>query len=111
MADTAKTWKLEGNKTTILKGDKNERESAEHIIYFPGGSISVCRTENDEYWAHIEVNHKKQNPQITDGVRQSKHGNVVDSRIDYVFPNNPNVIEMTNMEDINHIAIRIKTGE
>jgi hypothetical protein len=96
-------------KVITLKGNPRNPESAEHIIIFPGGSISVCRTSNNEYWAHIEVHHKKQEPELTDGVRESQHGEVVYSRIDYVYPNNPNVVNMTNIEDIHHIAIRIKT--
>ena len=96
-------------KTIVLKGNPKKPESAEHIIIFPGGSIGVCRTTNNEYWAHIEVYHQSQEPELTDGIRESMHGEVIDSRIDYVYPNDPNIVTMQNMADIHHIAIRIKT--
>jgi hypothetical protein len=94
MAPTAKVIKLTGNKA-------NGAESAEHIIVFPGGSISVCRTSNNEYWVHIEVN----KGQIVPGtVRESARGTIVDSRMD--FPGE--VIEIPNQEQLMHIAVRIK---
>jgi len=43
--------------TVLVEGNKNVRpEPSEHMIEFPGGSIAVMRTSNDEYWAHIWVN-------------------------------------------------------
>lgn len=65
MAATAKVIKL--------TGDKKNTESAEHIIIFPGGSISVARTSTNEYWAHINVNHKEV---LEDVVTQSKKGKI-----------------------------------
>ena len=98
MAATAKVINLHGNPA--------KPESAEHIITFPGGSISVCRTSNNEYWAHIAVHHG----QVLDDIpSQSKNGEVVGSRIDYDWPASPNIVEMADMDQINHIAIRIKT--
>lgn len=65
-------------KVIELKGDPRNPESAEHIIIFPGGSISVCRTSDNQYWAHIEVYHG----QILDSVRESKRGYINAIRID-----------------------------
>lgn len=93
-------------KVILLKGDKSNPESTEHIIKFPGGSIAVCRTSNNEYWAHIEVNHGQAN---LESVRESANGLIVDSRLDYDYPANPNILEIENMENLNHIAVRIKT--
>ena len=66
-------------KVICLYGDNKKPESAEHVIKFPGGSISLCRTSNDEYWAHIEVHDKEP---IEYGCRETKRGIVVDARID-----------------------------
>jgi hypothetical protein len=91
-------------KVILLKGDPKNPESAEHIIKFPGGSIAVCRTSDNEYWAHIEVNHKDV---LDDGFRESKRGEIVHSRVDRDYPH-----EMTDIEDlqtVNHLAVRIRT--
>ena len=67
MADTT--------KVILLKGDKRNPESSEHIIKFPGGSIAVARTSDNEYWAHIEVNKREL---LEDEVRGSKFGEITE---------------------------------
>lgn len=92
-------------KVILLKGDPKNPESAEHIIKFPGGSISVCQTSSNEYWVHIEVNDGEI---IPDTVRDSKRGKIVSSRLDYNRP--PGTIKfIDDLVDLNHIAVRIKT--
>jgi hypothetical protein len=90
-------------KVIELKGDPRKPESAEHIIMFPGGSISVCRTSNNEYWAHIEVNHHEI---IEDTIRQSKIGKIVKTRLDYFRPPGE-VKEIEDIKDLTHLAVRI----
>jgi hypothetical protein len=91
-------------KVIELKGDSRKPESAEHIIIFPGGSISVCRTSNNEYWAHIEVN--KDEVLIDEAVRESAVGEIVDSRMD--FPGG-HVYDLPEIKGAMHIAVRIRT--
>jgi hypothetical protein len=98
MAETAKVIKLKGNP-------KNP-EAAEHIIIFPGGSISVCRTSENNYWAHIEVN---QDEIIHDIPSKSKSGRVVGSRLDYNHPPG-DIREIEDMKDLCHIAVQIQTA-
>ena len=94
------------SKVINLKGDKNNPESAEHIITFPGGYISVTRTSNNEYWAHIGVNHK----QLLEDVSSiSKFGQVVENRIDYDDTGVQEIATRHRLPFINHIAVRIKT--
>lgn len=89
-------------KVILLKGDPKNPESAEHIIKFPGGSISVCRTSDNEYWAHIEVNKGQVSDQL--GIREQKAGTIVDARLDY-----PGFIEeIDSIEALSHLAVRIK---
>ena len=90
-------------KVILLKGDKKNPESGQHIIKFPGGYIELTRTTDDEYWAHIGVNKKQI---LEDDVVQAKRGFVVDSRIDYT---NGNILDMINFPDIQNIAVRIRT--
>jgi hypothetical protein len=93
-------------KVINLKGDPKNPESSEHIITFPGGSISVMRTSDNEYWAHITVNHG----QVLDDIpSMSKRGDVVDTRVDHDHPVSPNIVDIPNRETINRIAIRIAT--
>jgi hypothetical protein len=90
-------------KVIELKGDPRKPESAEHIIKFPGGSISVCRTTDNEYWAHIEVNHDE----IGETVRTSCLGEIVNSRLEYNRP--PGEIKIIeDIKDLTHLAVRIK---
>jgi hypothetical protein len=92
-------------KKIVLKGDPKKPESAEHIIEFPGGSISVCRTTNNEYWAHIEVNKDEVIPGTG---RTDAFGEIVKGRLDY--DGSPGgVKEIKNLNKLRHIAIRIKT--
>ena len=77
-------------KVIKLSGDPKSPESAEHIIEFPGGSISVCRTSNNEYWAHIYVNDQQI---IDDTHMHSKLGK----------------IEQIRDSEDNHFAVLIST--
>ena len=90
-------------KVIELKGDPKKPESAEHIIKFPGGSISVCRTSNNEYWMHMEVN----NQETGESLRQSLLGEVVTIRLDYARPG-CGVETIKNTEGLNHVAVRVK---
>lgn len=65
-------------KKIVMTGNKENIEKPESIIEFPGGSISVCRTTQNEYWAHIEVNEK----QILDSIREAKIGVIKKIRYD-----------------------------
>ena len=93
-------------KVILLKGDKSTLESQEHIIKFPGGSISVCRTSSDEYWAHIEVNRGE--VLEGDSFRESKAGEIVEGRMDYNRPPGQ-VNKIQDLAELQHIAVRIKT--
>ena len=93
----------------LVEGNLKKRpEPSCHIISFPGGYLELTRTSDDEYWAHIYVNRDGQ--VYDESHMQSKRGEVVDGRIDYIYPNDPNVVELENFAEVNHIAIRVKTA-
>jgi hypothetical protein len=94
MAATAKVIKLTGNP--------NNRESAEHIITFPGGAISVARTSNNEYWAHIHVNKEE----LGEVERMSKLGRINTIRMD-----TPNGVKLIEEPDTDHFAVLISIDE
>ncbi len=96
---------METAKVICLYGDSKNPEPAEHIIKFPGGSISLCRTTNDEYWAHIEVHDKTP---VDYGCRETKRGTIVDARIDNNFNDSELSQKLLNIK-ATHIAVRIKT--
>ena len=93
-------------KVICIYGNKSKPEPAEHIIKFPGGSIALCRTSDNEYWAHIEVNRGHVNEDMH---REAKAGEIVDTRLDYEFPHSE-IKEVENSEHLQHLAIRIKTN-
>lgn len=94
-----------------IYGDKNvKRESAEHIINFPGGYIAVMRTTNGEYWIHIGVNKDL----LKDVPHLAKVGEIVETRVDFPFEvagSNSCRPLMSDfpMADAEHIAVKIKT--
>lgn len=98
-------------KTIVLKGDKKNPENAQHIIVFPGGCIELSRTDDDEYWAHIEV----YRGQAIEGesTRVEKRGQIVDSRLDYREGEGTlgmgEIKEIPEMANLCHIAVRIRT--
>ena len=89
----------------LLKGDSNHPESAEHIIVFPGGSIGVCRTSNNEYWAHIEI--YKGEPG-SGGMRESVTASVVAVRVDNLNGVQRQLSDQLEELDILHLAVRVK---
>lgn len=95
-------------------GDKTKKlEPEHHRIEFPGGSISVDRTSDGEYWAHIAINRPERSDYLETHIG-SKLGQVVDSRIDYdhdeYMRRSKNGIiaipQLENQESIEHIALR-----
>ncbi len=90
-------------KVIELKGDPKNPESAEHIIKFPGGSISICRTSKNEYWAHIEINRHQI---IADTIRESKLGEIIENRLDY---DEWGMRKIKDIHDLEHVAIKIAT--
>ena len=98
-------------KVILLKGDRRNPESAEHIIKFPGGSIAVTRTSDNEYWAHIQVNRKESGLDIG-GIVEEKNGEIVDTRIDYDRTESEpmgRIEEFDTAPNISHMAVRITT--
>ena len=88
----------------ILKGNPEIPEKSESFILFPGGSVSVCRTTDNDYWVHLYVNKEKLIG--SDGLDNTQ-ARIIDSRID---PFDNGIIEkFSNMSNIQHIAIKIKT--
>jgi hypothetical protein len=103
MAATAKEYEInKAPKKIVLKGDPKNPESAEHIIVFPGGSISVCRTSDNNYWAHISVNRE-----AVDGAgeRQSKVGTIEVIRIDTI-----DGVKQVEPVETDHFAVLICTN-
>lgn len=90
-------------KTIVLKGDKRNPESAEYNIEFPGGSLSVCRTTDGQYWAHVWVYTENKGP-LFEGVIESKHGKIECVRVD-----TPNGVKLLNHENTDHFAVLIST--
>lgn len=87
-------------KTIVLKGNPSNPESAEHHIIFPGGSISVCRTSDNKYWAHVKVNHH--NEAVEGSVFASRKGFIEGIRID-----TPNGVEDVDHKNTDHFAVLI----
>lgn len=89
------------SKIIELKGNPKNPESAEHIIIFPGGSISVTRTTDNQYWAHITVNTEKVDGA---GIVDSMKGKIEVIRID-----TPNGVKEIDHKNTDHFAILIST--
>jgi len=104
MAATAQVFKYGEKKAKEIDlfGDpKIKIESAEHIINFPGGSFSVTRTSNDEYWVHVAVN---KDDTVDDISKLSKNGGIKTIRMD-----TPDGVKTLDEPDTDHFAILIST--
>jgi hypothetical protein len=63
-----------------LEGNPKKPEPIHFRVKFPGGSIEVVRTTDDQYWAHVNVNHPERSERFKgDGVQD---GFLTDARID-----------------------------
>jgi hypothetical protein len=107
--NTTKNYLIEKAPRQItLFGDKTRKiEPATHIIEFPGGAIELSRTSDGNYWAHIIVNRDFALPDEIEGL-EGAYGNIVDSRMDYEFPTEPNIIAVPNAVMLRQIAILIR---
>ena len=101
-------------------GDKSRKlEPEHHRIEFPGGYISVDRTTDGRYWAHISIN--PEIPEWQEGERRAR-GLFVESRVDFnyteykrrhdagetVIPNIPGMSVDDLAPQANHFAVCIK---
>lgn len=94
-------------KKIVLLGDKTKRpEAAQHIIEFPGGAIELSRCSDGNYWAQIIVN-KGQEIDDCKGLFQCR-ADIVDSRIDYEWPADPNIVPIADQSQVQQIAILIR---
>lgn len=91
-------------KVIELKGNPKKPESAEHIINFPGGSISVCRTSDQKYWAHITVFNDQK---VEDISKLSKIGKIESIRMD---GDPERSVEDVDPHNHNHFAVLISTS-
>ena len=104
MAETAKVFKYgdnKGKKIDLFGDPKKKIESAEHIINFPGGSFSVTRTSNQDYWVHISVNKEET---LDDIEKMSKNGNIETIRLD-----TPEGVKTIDPQNTDHFGILIST--
>lgn len=105
MSDTAKNYAFDkAPKQIELFGDKSKkRESASHIIEFPGGAIEVSRTSEGNYWAHIIVNRGFAG---NDGNGlTSARGEVLQTRIDSAA----GVNDVPNTDTLTQVAVLIRS--
>ena len=87
-----------------IKGNKTNPEPEHHEFRFPGGSVNVQRTGNDEYWVHVEV--VRADKVLDDVPSHSKPGKIVEGRMD-----TSEGVTNIYLGDVSHIAFRVSTGE
>ena len=99
------------SKVILIEGNKYKKpEPDEHIIKFPGGSISVTRTSDNTYWAHIEVNQEEIDE---DTHRESKAGQIIETRLDYRRTDESlgRTDTVFDTKNLNHVGVRIMTTD
>ena len=99
-------------------GDKSRKlEPEHHRIEFPGGYISVDRTTEGHYWAHISIH-----PEIRETHQGKARAHFIESRVDFnyaeykrrhdagetVIPNIPGMSRDDLAPKANHFAVCIK---
>jgi hypothetical protein len=107
MPTTAKSYQIgKAPRKITLHGDRTKPESAQHIIEFPGGAIELSRLADGSYWMHIIVNRAEGVADVP-GLQHCT-AEIVDSRIDYEYPANPNIIPIPNASAVQQIAVRVR---
>jgi hypothetical protein len=89
-----------------LEGVKDKPERSEFRVYFPGGSVCVTRTQDGDYWAHLDVNH----PNATYYDPLDPAGRLVDGRADYCGRHAEKVAALEDPE-LYHVALRVQRVE
>lgn len=88
-----------------LLGNPKLPEPDEFRVSFPGGDISIARLDDGSYWAHIRVEHAKND--FRAGNEPSYH--VGQGRMDcYGKHSSECDLGETNNPDLYHVAIKIK---
>lgn len=94
----------------VFGDPKRKLEPEHHRIEFPGGFISVDRTTDGNYWAHIA---------LTDEIKETHQGKgkgrVISSRVDFNFAEykrrneagEPSIPDIPGMSDAQHFAVCI----
>ena len=100
---------LDGEVTCLeLTGDIKNMESPEGArIYFPGGDVSVTRTQDNEYWVHVWVAKHDNNKNDT-SAHEGPFASIVGARIDSTekATHEANVGDLGN-DDVYHVAVKI----
>jgi len=91
-----------------FRGDKRRPEPSTAIIKFPGGSVEVTRTSDDEYWAHVAIDAAGHGLHMPD----DPVGVIVDSRIDYDHEGYKKaegaIPPIPLAEHVQHMAIKVR---
>ena len=89
-----------------LFGDPKRPEHDEFRVVFPGGSVSVTRTTDGDYWVHTQVDHPESTHRYNgDGLQD---GFIVDGRVDVLDKH----ASETSCGDLDnhkayHVAVRV----
>lgn len=106
-----RTHKESGCHVVYLDAKPESPEPAEYIVKFPGGSIAVCRIDDQDspigvsFWAHVEINH-------VDNLKPTeREGALIHARIDRLNHHaGTEDLGSFSDEDTYHVAFRIQPG-
>jgi hypothetical protein len=85
---------------TKLHGDpKKKAEKGHTIILFPGGSVEVSRTSDNQYWVHVAIE--------KDGTAQIVNARI-DACDDYLIPANKALKTSLETARVEHVAFLVK---
>ena len=87
-----------------IKGNKASPEPEHHEFRFPGGSVNLQRTSNNEYWVHIEI--VKEDSVCSEISSHSKAGKLIEGRADTMT----GVVDVP-VSGVNHIAFLVSTED
>lgn len=88
-----------------LLGDSKRPEHAEFNVAFPGGEVSIVRTTDGDYWAHVHVSRPGVGGYDPD---EDQRGRIVDARLDILGRHTSDVnVGDFNDPDLYHLAVRV----
>lgn len=96
-----------GGVTELLGDPKIKIEQPHTIIRFPGGSVEIARTSDDNYWVHVAVRDG-----VTSGGDPEGAAKIIRARMDhdgrYNDEGNSALNDAVAAGDVNHIAFLVQ---
>ena len=95
-----------------LHGDRRNPEPVTFVVAFPGGSVEVSRTADEQYWVHVHTNEAGKEAETEDAKHPLQAGRICDGRLD-LRGKHAGEADGGDIDspDLYHLAVRVATED